>query len=203
MEPTVYHDLFEDGWTSVQSEFKTDAPEPFKVLFASYSYEDYNGDADVLWQNADGTFGYVSGGQCSCCGLEDQFDPETYTAETLLGQVERARSGFFKTHEAAIRQWVQDSKLPTELAPPPRPDILGDLAVRIAWRPEANPETVIALDLNFEQEDAIIAQSKLCPGVIEIALTSGFGKSRTLQLSPAEFLLILAYGDRFFQELPR
>lgn len=89
------------------------------------------------------------------------------------------------------------------LAAPARPLILGDTAVRIALVRDDAPEKPVALELNFAGEDALVAASRLVPGRIEIALTSGFGRTRQIQLSPAEFMLILAYGDRFFQELPR
>ena len=89
------------------------------------------------------------------------------------------------------------------LAPPERPLILGDTSCRIALIRDEDPEHPIALDVDFTGEDAIVAQSKLVKGRMEIAFTSGFGRSRSIQLSPAEFMLVLAYGDRFFQELPR
>ena len=94
---TVYRNIFaetgwrgqEPGWPRVQEEFATDAPEPFKVLLADYSYEDYSGDAIVLWQEADGRIGYVSGGHCSCHGLEGQWDPEIHTADEIRQMIER------------------------------------------------------------------------------------------------------------------
>lgn len=96
---------------------------------------------------------------------------------------------------------LQKETLP--LAPPDRPLMLGDTSCRIALVREDDPQHPIALDLDFTGEDAIVAQSKLVKGHVEIAFTSGFGRSRSIQLSPAEFMLVLAYGDRFFQELPR
>ena len=89
----VYQDIFEN-WSDVQREFDTDAAEPYKVLFARYSYEDYSGDADVAWQNEDGSIGYVSGGHCSCYGLEGQWDPEIYSVETARGMIERSKWAF-------------------------------------------------------------------------------------------------------------
>jgi hypothetical protein len=52
------------------------------VLFADYSYEDYSGDAVVLYVN-DGKFYLVDGGHCSCHGLEDQWSPEEMTVDML------------------------------------------------------------------------------------------------------------------------
>jgi len=110
---SVYHNEFAtDGygnedkastWARVQSEFAMTDPEPAQVIFADYEYENYEGSADVFWRNADGTFGYQSGGHCSCYGLEGQWDPETFTAEQLAGQVERANYGFFKEHADVVR----------------------------------------------------------------------------------------------------
>ena len=108
----VYHGIFAEpswkdenssGWQRVQEEFGANEPEPFKVIYANYEYECYSGDADVFWENSDGTYGYVSGGHCSCYGLEDQWEPEIYTAEQLRGQIERANYGFFARHADLIR----------------------------------------------------------------------------------------------------
>lgn len=46
-----------------------------EILLASYTYEDYNGDAFVLFRK-DGKLFEVNGGHCSCYGLEGQWDPE-------------------------------------------------------------------------------------------------------------------------------
>jgi hypothetical protein len=45
------------------------------VLFATYSYQDYNGEAFVLFEK-DGKLYEVNGGHCSCYGLEGQWEPE-------------------------------------------------------------------------------------------------------------------------------
>jgi hypothetical protein len=47
-----------------------------EVLFASYTYEDYNGDAYVLYLAYDGKYYEVNGSHCSCNGLEGQWEPE-------------------------------------------------------------------------------------------------------------------------------
>jgi hypothetical protein len=52
------------------------------VLFASYGYQDYSGDAWVLFEK-DGQLYEVNGGHCSCYGLEGQWEPETVTLEAL------------------------------------------------------------------------------------------------------------------------
>lgn len=53
------------------------------VLLAAYTYEDYSGDAFVLFRK-DGILFEVNGGHCSCYGLEGQWEPEETTTECLL-----------------------------------------------------------------------------------------------------------------------
>lgn len=89
------------------------------------------------------------------------------------------------------------------LAPPERPMMLKDTVARIAFIRDDQPDKPIAMELDFTGEDAIMAQAALLPGRVEIALSNGFGRVRQLQLSPAEFMLVMMYGDRFFAELPR
>ena len=43
------------------------------VIYAWYEYEDYSGSAEVIFIH-DGKIFTVSGGHCSCHGLEDQWD---------------------------------------------------------------------------------------------------------------------------------
>lgn len=66
-----------------------DFPEPEEVLLAAYSYEDYSGSAWVVFRNGDKYY-IVSGGHCSCNGLEGQWEPEIYeSAELLLSVLEK------------------------------------------------------------------------------------------------------------------
>jgi hypothetical protein len=44
------------------------------VIYAWYEYEDYSGSAEVIFLH-DGKIFTVSGGHCSCNGLEDQWEP--------------------------------------------------------------------------------------------------------------------------------
>ena len=53
-----------------------------KFLFASYSYENYSGDAFVLLEK-DNELYEVNGGHCSCFGLEGQFKLESTSLEAL------------------------------------------------------------------------------------------------------------------------
>jgi hypothetical protein len=45
------------------------------IIFAAYEYEDYSGSAEVVYVSK-GKFYHVSGGHCSCYGLEGQWEPE-------------------------------------------------------------------------------------------------------------------------------
>jgi hypothetical protein len=54
-----------------------------KILFASYGYENYSGDAYVLFYKNDNLY-EVFGSHCSCYGLEGQWKPD----ETSLAALE-------------------------------------------------------------------------------------------------------------------
>jgi hypothetical protein len=53
-----------------------------EILFAWYSYEDYNGEAVVIFKE-NGKLYEVRGSHCSCYGLEDQWQPEETFIEAL------------------------------------------------------------------------------------------------------------------------
>lgn len=52
------------------------------ILLADYTYEDYSGDALVIYEEG-GKLYEVNGGHCSCYGLEGQWSPEETTWEAL------------------------------------------------------------------------------------------------------------------------
>jgi hypothetical protein len=56
-----------------------------KILVASYTYEDYNGSAFVLFEKGGKLF-EVNGSHCSCYGLEGQWEPEETTLEALMAR---------------------------------------------------------------------------------------------------------------------
>lgn len=56
--------------------------ENINILFASYEYTDYRGDAWVLFEQGGKLF-EVSGGHCSCYGLEGQWQPDEVVLEEL------------------------------------------------------------------------------------------------------------------------
>lgn len=57
-------------------------PEPDEVLYACYTYRNYDGESLVFFRNGDSYY-LVQGGHCSCYGLEDQWNPEEYDKDTL------------------------------------------------------------------------------------------------------------------------
>lgn len=85
----VYQDIF-SRWEDVQESYDTKYPEPEKVFFATYSYEDYSGNSEVLFYDK-GKYYWVSAGHCSCYGLEGQFDPVEYeTKQEFLACLEKS-----------------------------------------------------------------------------------------------------------------
>jgi hypothetical protein len=62
------------------------------VIVASYTYEDYSGDAYVLFER-DGKLFENYGGHCSCYGLEGQWEPEETTKEAILHRINEGRWG--------------------------------------------------------------------------------------------------------------
>lgn len=85
MEPIFLHDWESDGIEGLKSDFDMqDADlQCVEILFASYSYENYSGDAFVLFRK-DGKFYEVNGSHCSCYGLEGQWEPEEADLHELL-----------------------------------------------------------------------------------------------------------------------
>lgn len=112
----VYFDNF-GNWSDVSAEFSGDydrpstpkIPEPDEVIFAGYTYEDYSGDAVVVYRNGD-KFYIVEGGHCSCYGLENQWEPEEYTLQQMIDAFERRGKswGLWDAHSAQIIRSLKD-----------------------------------------------------------------------------------------------
>lgn len=66
------------GWFSISES----ALEGATMIYGYYTYEDYSGDAFVLFQR-DGKLWEVNGSHCSCYGLEDQWGPEETSIAAL------------------------------------------------------------------------------------------------------------------------
>lgn len=71
----------------------TDADlENIEILLAFYTYEDYSGDAFILFRKDKNLF-EVNGGHCSCYGLEGQWEPEETTIESLEHRLDEGELG--------------------------------------------------------------------------------------------------------------
>ena len=83
------HDWEKSGLQGMMEDFeiKPDALQGAEVLVATYTYEDYSGDAFVLLKRGDDLF-EVNGSHCSCYGLEGQWDMEPTTKEAVLHRIE-------------------------------------------------------------------------------------------------------------------
>lgn len=78
-------------WQDVMYRFDVSDPSLYTdvvPLFAVYNQEGYEGSALVLFLQK-GKIWLVSGGHCSCYGLEGQFDPEEMSAEALIHMMEK------------------------------------------------------------------------------------------------------------------
>jgi hypothetical protein len=69
----------------IASQFQIDIKEleDIAILFASYGYESYDGDAIVIFRK-DGKLYEVHGSHCSCNGLEEQWFPQETTYEAVV-----------------------------------------------------------------------------------------------------------------------
>jgi hypothetical protein len=64
---------------------KPEYPDNLHIFMSVYTYEDYSGDAWLVGYDTDKeSFFMVTGGHCSCYGLEGQWDVEDYTREQLI-----------------------------------------------------------------------------------------------------------------------
>ena len=63
------------------------------ILFAAYTYENYSGEAFVLFEQ-DGKLFEVNGSHCSCYGLEGQWEPEETTIEALTYRLYNGKMGY-------------------------------------------------------------------------------------------------------------
>jgi hypothetical protein len=90
----------------VYNDFQIETPDNTEVLVAHYRYEDYSGDAYVLFRDTEtGQLYEVEGGHCSCNGLEGQWSPGEVTVDYLRNRVEK---GHFGDGDSDIKKAVQD-----------------------------------------------------------------------------------------------
>lgn len=97
------NDWKDSGLKGMKGDFGIDdaALEGVTVLLASYTYEDYSGDAFVLFERG-GNLYEVNGSHCSCYGLSEsslsdytttQWQPEETTVEALRHRLEKGHVG--------------------------------------------------------------------------------------------------------------
>lgn len=98
--------------------------------------------------------------------------------------------------------------IPLRLTPPP---MLNEINIRITLRPlddVANdngeePVALPALAATISSSDIAVIGSKLKRGSVELSITNGFGRQRTMIVSPAELLFLLKQSEKFVEELPQ
>jgi hypothetical protein len=108
------HDWAKDGEVQMLRDFgiTKDALEGIKVILASYTYEEYVGEAYVLFRK-DGRLYEVHGSHCSCHGLASkdyrcdgntQLEPEETTREAILHRIENGTWG----KETGVAEYVME-----------------------------------------------------------------------------------------------
>jgi len=98
------------SWSDVCREFQELVDLPDEVLLAVYDSQAYEGYADVIYRQADRYY-WVHSSHCSCCGLEDQWSPEEYSAELLVAALRRGDHFYWSEDSAALRDAVIDRVL--------------------------------------------------------------------------------------------
>lgn len=81
-----------------------DFPTDEQMIAAVYEYEDYNGDAFVLFER-DGKIFEVHGSHCSCMGLEGQWEPEETTVAALRHRITEGKYGI--VNHKAVRELIR------------------------------------------------------------------------------------------------
>lgn len=87
----VISDFWPNDWHKGKSQYAGEF-DGAEILLASYSCENYSGDAFVLFER-DGKLYEVNGGHCSCYGLEGQWDASETTKAELLHRLEKCELG--------------------------------------------------------------------------------------------------------------
>lgn len=101
--PAFLHDWSSSGLNGMVEDFKIEGSPHIEVVLASYTYEDYSGDAFVLFYDHEKQ-GYfeVHGSHCSCHGLEGQWEPEPCTYASLMIRLDEGTLG---------RGWSQEGNV--------------------------------------------------------------------------------------------
>ena len=84
---------------------KKEDTEGIEILFAYYTYEDYSGNAYVLYKK-DGELYDVEGSHCSCNGLEEQWEPTVTSEEALMLRVNKGGYTYDKEMDTKIKKYL-------------------------------------------------------------------------------------------------
>lgn len=89
----VYEE-FEGAYLGKKELYEIKEKEDIEILLASYTQENWEGDAFVLFRLiSTGELFEVNGAHCSCYGLEGQWNPENTTIGELMFRLENGRLG--------------------------------------------------------------------------------------------------------------
>jgi hypothetical protein len=106
--------VYTDGFDSVKEAIlKQEIIELIKkidninILFASYYYRNYHGEAWILFEENKELF-EINASHCSCFGLEGQFDPEKVILKELKNRLEKGTFG--KDDEFEINIFAKELK---------------------------------------------------------------------------------------------
>lgn len=89
--------VFFGTWSCVEDvERDFEAPgclDECEVLFATYDYANYSGNAHVIYLDQDGDMWEATAGHCSCYGLEGRWSPGPVTQEALAVRPDPTKPG--------------------------------------------------------------------------------------------------------------
>jgi hypothetical protein len=111
---SVAHQFFDnpyfDGYKPERSTWLGEEPE---AVYACYWYEHYEGSAVVVYKR-DGQWFLVTGGHCSCYGLEGQWEPEAFDPKVHLDSEPKNRRyisfGYYdgaETRQTQFNDWLR------------------------------------------------------------------------------------------------
>lgn len=112
----LFYDFEYDGCSRYGGK-ELKVPKHLSILYADYTYEDYNGDAYVLGYNKEtNKFFEVHGSHCSCYGLEDQWDEEYFDDVKQMQfalekrfESEDSSSWYYRSADSSkeFREWLE------------------------------------------------------------------------------------------------
>lgn len=103
----LFLELFQDK-ESVRKEFEVLDDENWvktNILFAFYDYEDYSGDAFILFEK-EGNLYEINAGHCSCFGLEDQWTAEVCELKALQDRIVKGSFGQYGGFREQLKEFL-------------------------------------------------------------------------------------------------